>query len=572
MNSLLLLIIGLCVLGMGYRFYAKFLSLVIFRAEGDGSTPAVRRDDARDYMPCNRWVLLSQHGAAAGILSVLGVGLGVMWGWIPAFLWVVVGTLVVGGTYALAALWASLRRSGDSLAGVVFDLAGVWGAIPMFVMGVAVLVFVCAITGVLLGQLLHAHPEAGWSFLGLSLVPFPVRRALQAHTLASVFGWSSVAISFFLLTVLLGQGYPLTLAGVWTLNIGGADLLALPPETTWAVLGLALAYLSVRAPVSEVARPRGSFAGMLLVAMVLLLLIGLGLIRPQLAAPEFQGSADLPGLFPLLFLMVTGGAISGVCALILTGPTMRQIEKQNDAPVLAYGGVIMDGVLAIVVLVVLCAGFANLDDWRFLYGIWPDQPALYVWLDLVINKMAQFVAASGIPLHVAVGGVAAVLAALAVTMLENALRALAYGVEEFVEDFELDRFKGPKARGQISVGVVAVAMLVLLQAEPGLDHWLLFGLASQMFAGTMMLVLGLTVLKHSNNSVFVLCPSVFLLACALWGMGWLLLHWWQTQQWTLVVMAGLTGLLAGLSWVACSSALLAIRRQRDDGIPVARGL
>ena len=570
MNTLLVLGIALCVFVMGYRYYAKFLVLGVFRINKDAPTPALRRADEHDLIATDRWALFSNIVAGFGILSVLGVAVGVVWGWIPAFLWVVAGTLVAGGALALASLWASLRRSGDSLAGVVYDLTGIWGAFPMYLLGVIVLLCLCALMSVLLGQLLQAHPEASWSFLCLVIVPLLFRRGFESHTNPMLLIWLNAGIALFMAGILLGQALPLSASGIWRFHIGNFEILNLSNELIWATLGLVLAYKSIKAPVTRVAQPRGALLGVLLTLLVLLVVIGLILTPSPLVAPDFQFGDDLPSVFPLLFLVITGGAVSGVYALIMTGPVVRQIKQQKDVPMLGYGSMLTVGVLGVVVLLVLCAGFTTQEEWLSVYGVWPDQASLYVWLDIAIVKMARFVAVIGIPYSWAVAAVAAVFAGLTLVMLEYALRALAYAVEEFVEDFELKPLFSPHYRERLAVGFVAIAALWLFQADLELKHWLVFGVANQLFAGIFLLVLALILLRIARNTLFSLVPAVFSLVFALWGLIWLLIDWWQKQEWLLFLLACFIGVLALLSLAACVSAFLKVRQQQGSTIPLAR--
>ena len=334
MNTLLLLAIVLCVFVMGYRYYAKFLALAVFRINKDAPTPAKRRSDQHDLVATERWVLFSNIIAGFGILSVLGVAVGVIWGWIPAFLWVVAGSLVAGGTLALASLWSSLRRSGDTLAGVVYDQIGIWGALPMFLLGALVLLCLCALMSVLLGQLLQAHPEASWSFLCLAIAPILLRRGTGIQTNPTLLIWLNLGMLLFMAGILLGQWFPLSATGIWRFHIGSFEILNLSNELIWATVALILAYKSTRAPVSRLAQPRGALVGVLLILLVLLVAVGLILNPSPLVAPDFQFDSELPGVFPLLFLVITGGAISGVYALIMTGPIVRQIKRQKDVPML----------------------------------------------------------------------------------------------------------------------------------------------------------------------------------------------------------------------------------------------
>ena len=232
--------------------------------------PARQRGDSLDFSPCNRWLLLGHNAAAnVGILSITGVGIAVVWGWIPAFLWVVVGTLVAGGTYALAALWASLRQGGNSLAGIVFDAAGAWAALPLFFLGAFLLVFLASLMCVLLGQILQAHPEAVWFFLSMVLTPLLIRRALSSRSVVGKIMGVFATMGLLAAGIILGQEYPLRFSGASILDINGLGVFRITQETPWVAIALALAYQSIRAPVSAIARPRGLIVTVSLVILIL---------------------------------------------------------------------------------------------------------------------------------------------------------------------------------------------------------------------------------------------------------------------------------------------------------------
>ena len=572
MTTILILIIAMGIFAMGYRFYAKFLALGVLRTNVDAKTPALRRGGGHDFVPTSTWVLFADNTAAMGILAVLGVAIAAVWGWIPAFLWIVVGTMVAGGTYAFAGLRASLRRSGDSLAGIVFDLIGVWGALPMYLLGVFLLIFLCGLMSVLLGQLLQAHPESAWSFLSFLLMPLLLRRGLAAKSTLTVWVWINAGVALFLIGTMLGQWLPVNIFGSLRVSTGNIQLLSFPHGLVWAAVVLIFSYKSIKAPVTHVSQPRSTIVGVLLVMMMLLVAIGLLLSSAPITAPNFQLEANLPSLFPLLFLVVSGGAICGIHALLITGPTVRRISHQRDAPVIGYGSMVVTGGLAVLVLLVLCAGFGTEEEWAAVYGVWPEYAALYVWLDLAVIKMARFVAAGGIPLAWSVGAIAAVVAGMALVMLEYALRTLAYAIEECVEDFELSFLKSPNYRERIAVGITAIAALWLFQLGPSLQHWLLFGLANQLFAGVFLLVLTLLMNRLSRNTTFLLVPALFMLLMSLWGLIWLSIDWWQKQQWLLLFSNVIVGGLAIISVFVCVNAFMKTRQQHGDTVSIPPSL
>lgn len=572
MTTILLLFIAIGVFAMGYRFYAKFLALGVFRTNVDAKTPALRRGGSHDFVPGSAWVLFADNTAAMGILAILGAAIAAAWGWIPAFLWVVVGTLVAGGTYALASLRASLRRSGDSLAGIVFDLIGVWGALPMYVLGVILLIFVCGLMIVLLGQLLQAHPESAWSFLSLFIMPVLLRHGLAARRTAAVWIWINVGVVLFLVGLMLGQWFPLSVSGNLWISAGSAELLVFPNGLVWSAFVLILSYQSIKAPVTHLSQPRSSIVGVLLLMMLLLAAMGLAFSSAPLVAPDFQLEGDAPGVFPMLFLVVSGGALCGLHAMLITGPTVRRISRQRHAPFIGYGSTLVAGMLAVLVLLAMCAGFTSEDEWQAVYGVWPEYAGLFVWLDLTVVKMARFIAANGIPFSWAVGAAAAVVAGMALITLEYALRTLAYAVEECVEDFEIDFLRGPNYRERLAIGITAVVALWLFQVEPTLKHWLLFGLANQLFAGVFLLVLTLLMTKLSRNSTFLFVPALFMLTVSLWGLIWLLIDWWQKQEWVLLLASLIVGGLALVSLVVCINALMKSRQQHGDTVSIPPSL
>lgn len=572
MTTILLLIITLGVLVMGYRFYAKFLALGVFRTNVDAKTPALRRGGSHDFVASDRFALFADNTAAMGALALLGVTVAALWGWIPAFLWVVAGTLAIGGAYAFGSLRASLRRSGDSLAGITFDLVGIWGALPLYALGVFLLCFLCALMSVLLGQLLHAHPESAWSLLFLLLIPLLLRRAPAALTTAATWVWVSVGVALFLIGVTLGQWSPLSVSGNLRVSAGSAELFSFPQGLFWTAIILMFSYSSVKAPVTRFFQPKSSVVGILILLLAALVALGLILSAAPLVAPDFQLDGELPSLFPLLFLVISGGAVCGIHAMMITGPTVRRIRHQRDAPGIAYGSMVVVAGLAVLLLLALCAGFGTEEEWRSVYGFWPDQAALYIWLDLAVVKMARFVASCGMPLSWAVGMTAAVVASMILILLEYALRTLAYAMEEGVEDFELGFLKGPHYRERLAVGITAATALWMLQVEPSLKHWLLFGLTNQLFAGVFLMVLTVLMTKLSRNTTFLLIPALFMLTVALWGLVWLLLDWWQKQEWFLFVTSLILGGLALLSLIVCLNVLMKSRQQHDDAVSMRPSL
>lgn len=569
MNALILLAAALAVFILGHRFFAKFLTYGVLHLTHGATPPAVHRRDDYDFVPANRWVLLGHHAAAiTGILTLVGVGLGAVWGWMPAFLWIVVGSVVAGGTYAVGSLWASLRKSGESLPSVAYEMTGLSAALPLFLLGLLLLVLLSAVLCLLLGQLLYTHPEATWSFLLFMPMTMLTRQALKSGTNQRIALWSAAAVVLFASGVVAGQYAPLQLAGSWSVNMAGADVLSLPHDLVWAALALIPAYLAAKAALPHATRPRGLVMSVLLLALLLLAITGLVVAMPEVVAPRTRDAVvGLPNVWALLFLVITGGALAGFQALLTTGPTVRQLARPGDATMVGYGGVVLDGVFAVVALLAVTAGVATTQDWQAAYPGWPAGTGLNVQLDLVITRLAGFIAVLGIPTSWAVGLVAAVCAGLALTMLENVLRALGFAIGEFVEDFEVPTFGISHFRERSAAVITAVMVIWLSQNPLGMDTWLSLGITSQFFACCVLLLLALAMLRLGRNFGFFLAPFVIIAPLALWGTVWSLLQWWERGAWQWFGLTILAVALGAMTIVITALTVVRTYRERRNSVP-----
>lgn len=568
MNALILLAAALAVFALGHRFFAKFLTLGVLHLSHGATPPAVHRRDDYDFVPANRWVLLGHHAAAVtGILTLVGVGLGAMWGWMPAFLWIVVGSVVGGGTYAVGSLWASLRKSGESLPSVAYEMAGLAGALPLFLLGLLLLVLLSAVLCLLLGQLLYTHPEATWSFLFFIPITMLTRQALNT-TPRHLALWAGTAVLLFAAGIAAGQYVPLRLAGSWSVNLAGTDVLSLPHDLVWAALALIPAYLAAKAALPWATRPRGLVMSVLLVLLLALTIAGLVVAMPEVVAPRTRETAvGLPNAWSLLFLVVTGGALAGFQALLTTGPTVRQVAQPSDATIVGYGGVVLDGVFAVIALLAVTAGVASVEDWRAAYPGWPINAGLNVQLDLVITRLAGFIAALGIPTGWAAGLVAAICAGLALSMLENVLRALGFAIGEFVEDFEIPTFGVAHFRERSAAVITALMVIWLSQHPLGIDTWLALGITSQFFACCVLLLLTLAMLRLGRPAGFFLAPFVIIAPLMLWGTSWSLLQWWERGAWQWFGLALLTVVLGAITIIVTTLVISRTYRERRATAP-----
>jgi len=488
----------------------------------------------------------------------------VIWGWVPAFLWVVLGSMVAATVLSLGTMWTSLRRSGESLAGLAYEIAGIPAALALFFVGVLLLILVSSALGMVLGNLLHAHPETTWPFLSLLFIGGLLRGDVRESPLRIGAGVAVFAAAF-----VIGQYFPLSLAGSWTFSIRGVEVFGLRHELIWAVIALAIAYRAARLRASAGTHGRSILAAVLAAGIVVLFIIGTALQGNAMDAPQFHDVEALPPAPVLLFIVITGGALSGMHALVASGCTARYLEKQQDIIPAGYLGVGLEALVAVMVVAALATGFSDRETWDTVYGTWPTYGGLYVWVDLAITKIALAISAVGIPLMWSVGLVAAMAAALALSMLETGLRILSGSVGEFVEDFEFQWARSESFNQRAALVLIGVAAFLLSQTHVNLQHWLLVGIANQWFACAVLVLLGLMLWQTRRPGLFCWAPLVVVAPLTLWGTAWVLLDWLQRGHWTLLTIGAVVCLFCVIFFVACGGAALRLWRQMAQETTIA---
>lgn len=567
MNSAVLLVVAVIVFGMGYRFYAKFLTLGVFRLDSNAPTPASHRHDAFEFLPANRGVLLGHHIAGTtGLVTIIGVSIATAWGWVPAFLCLVVGALIAGGTYALGSLWVSLRYTGDTAPRVARELLGPAGTIPLYLLALILLFGLTALFALLMGRLLAAQPSAVWAFALLALATAAVRRALAAPSLGLRLGHIGMALAWIAVGLALGQRLPVALEGNWILALADDPFVTVSEELVWGLLALMFAAFTLRMPVSTIARPRGLLASFLLVLTVSLVIAGILVSHPDLSAPQFHHDPQSPNIFALLLLVLTGGALAGFHALIITGPTGRQLARQREAPSVAYGGALVDGLVGVLVLITLTASLAGLEDWQAMYPTWPELVSIHLWINVFIERSGHFIAVLGVPQSWSVGLTALTVAALALSGMETLLRTLGFVIAELGDSLNLRLLTTKTYRERLTLFAIVGAVIGLSQIEMSVDHWLILGLANQHFAIGVLLVIMLALLRISRPILLVAIPLAIVGGGTLLGSTTLLVGWWRDTHWPLFIMGAVAALL-GL-WVAVSAARAAldIQRRKNAGM------
>jgi carbon starvation protein len=491
---------------LGYRFYAKRLADKVFRLDPNAITPAHELQDGFDYVPSRKPVLFGHHFASiAGLSPMLGPAIAVIWGWLPAMIWVVLGTLFVGAVHDFSALVVSMRAKGVSIGKVAETVIGpraksLFHVIIFFLIALAMGVFVQIVA-----QLFSSafYPE--------SVFPSFV---LMALALAMGFLYYKKGFPLGLLT---GAAFLLTLGAVfWSLRMPRPDL----SVETWSVLLLVYSFLAAVLPVWLLLQPRDFLNSLLLYLGLAAIYVGFFVLRPEFVAPAIEIHPEgAPPLFPFVFIVIACGAISGFHGLVSSGTSAKQIDKETDATFIGYGAMMAESLLGLAAILVCTAGFIDADSWREHYQSWNVAQGLARGMTAFIDGSALFLSQVGIPREAGRTFIALMAVSFALTSLDSATRLLRFNIQEVAETLRLPALKNPFSSSVLAVAAIGFFAFFRVNGQPaGLALWALFGTTNQILGGLTLLTVTLYLIQRRLNYLFALIPMVFMLVTTIVAM------------------------------------------------------
>jgi carbon starvation protein len=517
MSALLVLLGVAIVLALAYRWYGRWLATRVFTLDDSEPTPAHTLRDGRDFVPAPPLVVFGHHFASiAGLGPLLGPAIAVIWGWVPALLWIVLGCIFVGAVHDLGCMYSSVRNRARSVADLAYDVAGARARALFLLFGVFALALAMGVFVINIANLFA--PGAGGAEGGH--VPEAVLPSVALVAIALVVGvlfyryrvslakLTLPALLASLLCVWLGVQYPIT-------SLFGLELTA--PRWTYLLLGYALA--ATLLPVWVLLQPRDYLNSFQLFLGMGLLLTGAVVGGFTLSAPAFNPApAGAPPMFPLLFITIACGAVSGFHSLVASGTTVRQLDRQSHALPIGYGGMLTEGLLATLALLAVAAGLGA--EWQSRY---PD------WLTAGKSALANFVhgagtlvSAVGVPLALAKVFVATVAVGFALTTLDTGARLIRYNLQELGRAWRITPLVNPTLSTLLAVGLIG--FFALLKApDPvtgelksvGALLWQLFGASNQLLAALSLLVVSLYLRSLGRPTLYTLLPMCLMLVATL---------------------------------------------------------
>ncbi len=600
MSVLLIAILSGVGFVVAYHTYGRWLARKLFRLDPTAAVPSAQLNDDRDYVPTAKSIVFGHHFTSiAGTGPIVGPALAIMWGWVPALLWVVFGSIFVGAVHDLGTLVVSLRNRGmtvGEIAGRVLNPRA--RLLFLFILFFALWV-VLAIFGWVIASVFTMFPQ---SILPVFLqIPIAIWIGVKVHRRGKNLLFPSIiALGLMYLTVWFGAACP----GVaWTGGqLGNAiqglnQSLAAWPVWVWVAILLTYCYAASVMPVWLLLQPRDYINSLQLVSSLGLILVGLGVaallggIAPtpeaarlplELVAPAINlAPQNAPPILPFLFVTIACGAISGFHCLVSSGTSSKQLKNETDAHFVGYGSMLLEGFLAMLVILAVAAGIgfgwsakfgalAGPELWQQLYADWSTVTGGTAIGAFVVGS-ANFLEAMGINHAMATALMGVLVASFAGTTLDTATRLQRYVIQELATTFapKAALAEGSAVRPGFSMNpliwltnthgatflAVSTAFALALFPKPGdpwtwatigkggLILWPLFGATNQLLAGLAFLVVTFWLWRRGLPVKFTAVPMVFMLCLPAWAMLTDLGNWWNKGQY---LLAGVALLVLGL--------------------------
>ncbi len=528
MDTLLLMLI--CGGGylIAYNTYGRFLSKKIFKLNDDTPAPSVERNDGLDYVPTRKSIIFGHHYTSiAGTGPIVGPAIGIIWGWLPAALWVFFGAIFMGAVHDFGALVVSMRNEGKSVSEVAAKYINTRVRFIFFAVVFLALLIVIAIFGVIIAAVFTRFPRAVmpvWLQIPIAIaLGFAVYKKTANVTISTFF-----AVGGMYICIAIGSIAPLKLG----------TMFGIPPTGLWVIILLIYAWIASTLPVTTLLQPRDYInAWQLFIAMGLLVS---GIIISSLSgslplvAPAVNTNlpAGTPPIWPFMFVIIACGAISGFHSLVASGTTAKQVAKESDSMFVGYGSMLLEGFLAVLVLLCVASGIGmalkveggsiltGTDAWQYQYSSWMGDKGLTDKIAPVVIGAANMMNRLGIPETVGITLMGVFIASFAGTTLDTSTRIQRYIISELATDLRIPFLANRWAATTFAVLTAAgLAFATGADGTGAMKLWPLFGIANQLLAALALLVITLY-LKSKGGIKFIVTaiPCLIMLVITNWAM------------------------------------------------------
>lgn len=507
MNGLLLLGLSALILVVAYLFYGRYL-VKTWGIDPKATTPAVAKEDGTDFVPTNKWsVFAHQFSSIAGAGPVTGPVMAMMFGWLPAFLWVIVGGVFFGAVQDFGALYASVKTEGKSMGQIIEKYIGRKGKKLFFLFcWIFTLIVIAAFADMVAG-----------TFNGISADGAKLAPNASAASISILYVFVAMAFGLFLKKVKL-EGLPKVLLGI-ALIIAMLALGIMFPvyatKTTWIYVVFVYIFFASVTPMWLLKTPRDYLTTFLFIGMIVAAVIGVFVSNPTITTPAFVGFKSASGsyIFPTLFVTIACGAVSGFHSLVSSETSSKLVENEKDMLQVGYGSMLLESLLAILVIVIVGA-LPNLKASGVL-----DSTLANMALADTATPFTKFsagvtglVAQLGLPQSWGLCIMTMFVSALALTSLDAVARISRMSFQEF---FEVEEGQEPSGLVKVLTNkyvstIISLVCGYLLSLGGYVNIWPLFGSANQLLAAMVLISLAVFLKVTGRKGFMLYIPMVLM--------------------------------------------------------------
>lgn len=589
MSTLIIAVLSFVGFIAAYHTYGKWLARKIFGLDPEQKVPSQELRDDIDYVPTKKEVIFGHHFTSiAGTGPIVGPAIAVFWGWLPALLWVVLGSIFIGAVHDFGALVVSLRNRGQTVGDIAGRMITPRAKFLFLIILFMALAVVLAIFGLVIAIIFALYPESVLSVwieipLAVGIGVWIYRRGgniLIPSIVALGIMYLGMGVGAYLFPIDLSAWLGIPLLGQTFMNA----------VVIWTLILFVYCFIASVLPVWTLLQPRDFINSHELVLALVLLVLGLAVAGVTGGADLFSSAPvvapdippDAPPIWPFLFITIACGAISGFHCMVSSGTSSKQVASEKDAQYVGYGAMLLEGSLAVIVIIACCAGIGmglfqrsgtganysfqpvlnaetseqvrHREAWRTRYattrtvtnangettieGTWHTH-TLAQKVGAFIDGSANFLSSLGIPLKMSIAIMAVLVASFAATTLDTATRLQRYVIQELAQTAKIKPLTNRYAATALALAVGGAVALMPGPKGPGsggLILWPLFGAVNQLLAGLAFMVIVFYLLRRNRPIWFAVLPMVAMLVMPAWAMLWQMFNpngWWANGKYLL---------------------------------------
>ncbi len=548
MDVIALIIISFFGYIIAYNTYGKFLARKIFKISHAEDVPSKVCEDGIDFVPTKKAIIFGHHYTSiAGTGPIVGPAIGIIWGWVPAMIWIFFGSIVIGAVHDFGALIISMRNQGKSVSEIAAQYISPNIRYIFFLIVFFELLIVISVFGVIIAIIFSLFPT---SVLPVWLqIPIAVMLGKAVYKKGANVTYATViSVCFMYISMVAGSYVPFTIP----------DILWIPATGLWTIILLVYVFFASTLPVTNLLQPRDYINAWQLFIVMGFLFIGACVsgftTEICIVAPSFRlKPPGAPPIWPFLCMTIVCGAISGFHSLVSSGTSSKQIARPQDALFVGYGAMLLEAALATLVIVAVAAGIGlkystnegniltGVTAWDAHYASWISSFGLGSKIKAVVIGSSNMMRSIGIPERIGIVIMGVFIASFAGTTLDSATRIQRYVISELFTNTKLNfltnRFTAT------AVAVISAAILAFTTGVDGkgaLELWPVFGGVNQILAALTLIVLTLYLKKKGGFIyLFTAIPCIFMIIMTVWGIFLNEMTFLKDENWLLVFINGL---------------------------------